>query len=133
LDSQALFHLLEGLLGLVEEVADDLLAESVLLVVVHFQDLLKGRRVDEARGFELGELRNVSMIGSGCKSRRRTFSSAVRGAGSSAGAETAVVVILTETMEGEAGLKKAGCDREEDRVLVGEENNTGGSPGRVEV
>jgi len=36
-------------------------------------------------------------------------------------------------MEGEAGLKKAGYYREEDRALVGEENNMGGCPGRVEV
>jgi hypothetical protein len=56
-DAQALVHLLEGLLCLLEEVIDDLPAEDVVVVIIHFQDLLKGLRVDEARGLQLGELR----------------------------------------------------------------------------
>lgn len=45
--SQVLVHLLEGAVGLAEEVKDDALAElAVDLVLVHLEDLLKGRRVD---------------------------------------------------------------------------------------
>lgn len=43
---QSLAHLIEGALGLVEEPVDDALAEVAVVVVVHLEDLFKGRLVD---------------------------------------------------------------------------------------
>lgn len=46
-NSQCIVHLLEGLLGLLEEAEDNRLAElPVILIIIHLQDLLKGYGID---------------------------------------------------------------------------------------
>lgn len=46
-NAQVIVHLVERAVGLLEEVEDDALAElSLLLVIVHLEDLLKGCDID---------------------------------------------------------------------------------------
>lgn len=46
-DSQCIVHLLEGLLGLLEEAEHNRLAKlPVVLIIVHLQDLLEGQNIN---------------------------------------------------------------------------------------
>lgn len=97
-DLQRFLNLVERALGLVKKSIDDFLAKVAIVVVVHFQNLFKGRVVDavghfgEVRGGLLGLGQSVSSLCSCIEIH--TVSSVVL-----VGAMIAVVVVIVGVVE----------------------------------